>query len=271
MSYFGGLIKPRNMNKRGTLTFLGTGTSQGIPIIGCDCPTCASSDPKDKRLRSSVHIVFHGVHLQIDTGPDFRTQMLQNNLRHVDAVLITHEHQDHIAGLDDTRPLIFRTKKDMPIYGQERVLQRIRKVYDYAFQDHHYPGAPKFELHTVATEPFEIQGVTVVPLPVWHGKLPILGYRVGRMAYITDTNGLPESTLELLNDLDILVLDALQNEPHFSHYTLEESRAVAEQIGAKQTYFIHMSHKLPPHSEVQPILGAGQFLGYDGLTVTFGE
>lgn len=257
------------MNNKGTLTFLGTGTSQGIPIIGCTCRTCSSPNPKDKRLRSSVHVEYQGVHLQIDAGPDFRTQMLRAQLHHVDAVLFTHEHQDHIAGLDDTRPMIFRSKKDMPLYAQQRVLNRIQQVYDYAFKDQHYPGAPKFELFPIENEPFTIKEVEITPLPVMHGQLPILGFRIAGMAYITDTNGIPESTLSLLQDLDVLVLDALQHESHFSHFTLQESVAQAKRIGAKQTYFIHMSHKLSPHQEVQDQLEPDMFLSYDGLKIHF--
>lgn len=256
--------------KKGTLHFLGTGTSQGVPIIGCDCKVCLSSDPKDIRSRSSVHVEYNGVHLQIDTGPDFRTQMLREKLSRVDAVLFTHEHQDHIAGLDDTRPIIFRTGKNMQVYGQSRVIERIKKVYDYAFEEQPYPGAPKIDAHIIdENRSFEIEGVKITPLPIIHGRLPILGFRIGDMAYLTDTNNIPDSTMELLKDLDILILDALHHRNHFSHYTLEQAVEKANEIGAKQTYFIHMSHYMGLHQDIEEGLAAGQNLAYDGLKIQF--
>ena len=256
--------------KKGTLHFLGTGTSQGVPIIGCECEVCQSSDPKDIRSRSSVHVEYNGVHLQIDTGPDFRSQMLREKLSRVDAVLFTHEHQDHIAGLDDTRPIIFRTGRNMQVYGQSRVIDRIKKVYDYAFEEQPYPGAPKIDAHIIEEgESFHINGVEITPLPIIHGRLPILGFRIGDMAYLTDTNQIPESTMELLKGLDILVLDALHHRNHFSHYTLEQAVEKAKEIGAKQTYFIHMSHYMGLHEDVEKTLREGQNLAYDGLKVPF--
>ncbi len=256
--------------KKGTLHFLGTGTSQGVPIIGCECEVCQSSDPKDIRSRSSVHVEYNGVHLQIDTGPDFRSQMLREKLSRVDAVLFTHEHQDHIAGLDDTRPIIFRTGRNMQVYGQSRVIDRIKKVYDYAFEEQPYPGAPKIDAHIIEEgESFHINGVEITPLPIIHGRLPILGFRIGNMAYLTDTNQIPETTMALLKDLDILILDALHHRNHFSHYTLEQAVEKAKEIGAKQTYFIHMSHYMGLHEDVEKTLREGQNLAYDGLKVQF--
>ncbi len=256
--------------KKGTLYFLGTGTSQGVPIIGCDCEVCQSPDPRDVRSRSSVHVEYNGVHLQIDTGPDFRAQMLREKLSEVDAVLFTHEHQDHIAGLDDTRPIIFRTGKNMQVYGQSRVIDRIKKVYDYAFEEQPYPGAPKIDAHIIDDNgSFQIDGVEITPLPIIHGRLPILGFRIGDMAYLTDTNQIPESTMELLKGLDILVLDALHHRNHFSHYTLEQAVEKANEIGAKHTYFIHMSHYMGRHEEVEKTLEEGQNLAYDGLKIHF--
>lgn len=249
---------------------MGTGTSQGVPIIGCECEVCQSSDPKDIRSRSSVHVEYNGVHLQIDTGPDFRSQMLREKLSRVDAVLFTHEHQDHIAGLDDTRPIIFRTGRNMQVYGQSRVIDRIKKVYDYAFEEQPYPGAPKIDAHIIEEgESFHINGVEITPLPIIHGRLPILGFRIGNMAYLTDTNQIPETTMALLKDLDILILDALHHRNHFSHYTLEQAVEKAKEIGAKQTYFIHMSHYMGLHEDVEKTLREGQNLAYDGLKVQF--
>lgn len=256
--------------KRGTLHFLGTGTSQGVPIIGCECEVCQSSDPKDNRSRSSVHVVYKGVHLQIDTGPDFRSQMLREKLSRVDAVLFTHEHQDHIAGLDDTRPIIFQTGKSMQIYGQSRVVDRIKKVYDYAFEEQPYPGAPRIDAHIIDEHcSFRVEDAEIIPLPIIHGRLPILGFRIGDMAYLTDTNQIPESTMELLKGLDILVLDALHHRDHFSHYTLEQAVEKANEIGAKKTYFIHMSHYMGRHQDVEKTLKAGHHLAYDGLKIQF--
>jgi len=256
--------------KNGTLIFLGTGTSQGIPIIGCSCSVCQSNDSKDKRTRSSIHVIYDGVHVQIDTGPDFRAQMLREQLMNIDAVLFTHEHQDHIAGLDDTRPIIFRTGKTMQIYAQKRVIKRIEKVYDYAFEEQPYPGAPKIEAHVIdESQSFRIKGLKIIPLPIVHGRLPILGFRIGNMAYLTDTNGIPEATLELLNGLDVLILDALHHQNHFSHFTLNQAVNTANEIGAKQTYFIHMSHYMGLHKDVDEHLEQGQNLAYDGLRIYF--
>ena len=256
--------------KNGRLHFLGTGTSQGIPVIGCKCDTCLSNNPKDKRFRSSVHVIYKDIHIQIDTGPDFRTQLLNNKITNVDAVLFTHEHQDHIAGLDDVRPIIFKTGLAMPIYAQNRVIDRIRKVYDYAFIKQPYPGAPRIVLHTINnSSPFSINGVEVRPVPLIHGQLPILGYRIGKMAYLTDTNSIPDESMNLLCDLDLLILDALHHSKHFSHFTLEQALLQAEKIGAKQTYFIHMSHQMGTHDSVEEGLPRGMNLAYDGLEIEF--
>lgn len=246
---------------------MGTGTSQGVPVIGCDCEVCQSKDTRDQRLRSSVQFKFPHAALQIDAGPDFRVQMLREGLSTVDAVLFTHEHQDHIAGLDDVRPMIFRTNKAMRIVGQERVLNRIQKVYDYAFEHQPYPGAPRFELTTIGYEPFEIEGITVQPLPVLHGKLPILGYRIGNTAYLTDVNHIPEATLALMQGLDYLIVDALHHRPHFSHNTLAEAVQMAQNVGATQTYFIHMSHHMGTHEATEATLPEGMSLSYDGLRI----
>ena len=255
---------------RGELYFLGTGTSQGVPVIGCRCEVCNSDNLKDKRSRSSIHVIYQGVHLQIDTGPDFRSQMLREGLHHIDAVLYTHEHQDHIAGLDDTRPIIFRTGLPMQIFGQDRVIQRIRRVFNYAFEPQPYPGAPKIEAYSIdESKELIVNGVHIRPLPVVHGRLPILGYRVGDMAYLTDTNHIPSDTYQMLQDLEILVIDALHHKDHFSHNTLEQAMEEARKIGAKQTYFIHMSHYMGTHDRIEKKLPSGMNLAYDGLKVSF--
>ena len=259
------------MDQKGELIVMGSGTSQGIPVIGCDCAVCRSADAKDKRTRSSVHLQLDGLHLQIDTGPDFRTQMLREELGEVDAVLFTHEHQDHIAGLDDVRPMIFGTGNAMKIFGQQRVLDRIKKAFHYAFEPQPYPGAPRIDSHVIeASLPFTIEGVEIHPIPVLHGKLPILGYRIGTLAYITDVNHIEKSVIkDQLQHLDVLFLDALHHKVHYSHYTLEEAVEVAQKIGAKKTYFIHMSHYMGTHADTQQQLPEHMFLSYDGLRVEF--
>ena len=260
----------QRMDQLGELIVMGSGTSQGVPVIGCDCKVCNSTDSRDKRTRSSIHLILGQLHLQIDTGPDFRTQMLRENLADVDAVLFTHEHQDHIAGLDDVRPMIFRSGNAMQIYGQQRVLDRIRKAFHYAFETQPYPGAPRIETNSVDKEVFKINGVEVLPIPVLHGQLPILGYRIGKMAYITDVNHIDEAVIdERLGNLDVIFLDALHHKVHYSHYTLEQAIEVAQRIGAKKTYFIHMSHYMGNHEETQASLPKGMHLSYDGMRISF--
>lgn len=261
----------QNSDQFGHLVFLGTGTSQGIPVIGCECEVCASSDPRDSRSRSSLYVRVANKAFLIDCGPDFRSQMLANNLTHIDAVLLTHEHQDHIAGMDDLRPIIFRTGKPIHIYGQTRTLNRVQKVFDYAFSVQPYPGAPRFELHAIEDESCSIAigEVQVQPIPVMHGKLPILGYRIGQMAYLTDTNGIPKASLALLQDLDVLILDALHHRDHYSHFTLEQAVSCAQQVGAKRTYFIHASHEMGSHEANSSTLPNGMFISYDGLALDF--
>ena len=196
--------------------------------------------------------------------------MLNAGLTHVDAVLFTHEHQDHIAGLDDTRPIIFRTGNEMLIYGQQRVINRIKKVYDYAFEPQPYPGAPRIQATPVEDgQEFSVNGFNIQSLPVIHGRLPILGYRVGGLAYLTDTNHIPEPTYELLEGLDVLVIDALHHRDHFSHYTLEQAVEQAKKIGAKRTFFIHMSHYMGLHKTISNELPENMYLSYDGLEICF--
>lgn len=251
------------------MIFMGTGTSQGVPVIGCNCEVCTSKDPRDQRTRSSVHFSFEHAHIQIDTGPDFRNQMLREQLAEVDAVFFTHEHQDHIAGLDDVRPMIFRTKKPMPLYAQERVINRIKKAFHYAFEENPYPGAPKLDTYSIDDTPIvEINGLQIVPVPVFHGKLPILGYRIGDTAYITDVKTVPDASLKLLHGLKTLVFDALHDYPHQSHCTLDEAIEWAKIIGAEKTYFLHLSHHMGTHEATEQRLPEGMFVAYDGLRLT---
>lgn len=250
--------------------FLGTGTSQGVPVIGCTDPVCLSNDPRDKRLRASAMVIYKDMHILIDCGPDFRQQMLRENLSDVDAILITHEHNDHIIGLDDVRPLNFKMKKDMPIYGMPRVLNDIEYRFPYVFSAVKYPGSPSIKLKPIANDKFNINGVEIIPLPVKHGNLEIYGYRIGNMAYLTDISEIPEETMKRLEGLDILVIDALRKEySHHSHLILGESIDYAKRIKAKKTYFTHISYEMGFYKEVENELPPHMHLGYDGLMLNF--
>lgn len=257
--------------KNNEIIFLGTGTSQGVPTIGCKHPVCLSNNPKDKRLRSAVFIKIKGKNILIDCGPDFRQQMLRENLESIDITLITHEHTDHIIGLDDMRPIYFHTGIAPKIYSIPRVLNTIKDRFPYAFAENKYPGAPSFELIEVKENtPFEVDGIEIIPLGVLHGKLETLGFRIGSLAYLTDIKTIPDETMELLKGLDILVIDALRQErEHHSHLLLKESMNYAKQINAKQTCFTHMSHEIGFHDEVEKSLPDDMHLAYDGLRLKF--
>ncbi|MEQ9286466.1 MAG: MBL fold metallo-hydrolase [Cyclobacteriaceae bacterium] len=251
------------------VTFLGTGTSQGVPVIACDCQVCQSIDFRDKRLRSAIHIEADDNSFVIDTGPDFRQQMLRARIKRIDAVLFTHEHKDHTAGLDDIRSYNFRQKMDMPVYGHQRVLDQLKREFSYVFAEKKYPGAPRIETYPIDIAPFTIKGTGFVPIQVMHHKLPVFGFRVKDFAYITDANHIDDSEIEKLKGLDTLVLNALQKDPHISHFTLEEAVEVAQEIGAKNTYFTHISHKLGCHRDINNELPDGIKLAYDGLKLSF--
>jgi phosphoribosyl 1,2-cyclic phosphate phosphodiesterase len=254
-----------------SVTLLGTGTSTGVPVIGCRCRVCVSSDSRDRRTRCACMIRANGVTIIVDTGPDFRRQALRESICHVDAVLFTHHHFDHIVGLDDLRPYFFRNRAPIPCYARTNTAAVLRSMFRYIFSDGTYPGVPNLRLHTVA-DPFEVvsredsgRSVTVVPIEVMHGALPLFGYRVGRFAYLTDTNHIPESSFERLQDLDVLVLDALREDVHPTHFTLDQAVETARRIGARQTYFIHMTHSVL-HVPVDARLPDGINLAYDGLS-----
>ncbi len=253
------------------VTLLGTGTSTGIPVIGCDCRVCLSVDPRDKRMRCACHVEADGLNLLVDVGPDFRSQALRAGLTRVDAVLITHHHFDHVVGLDDLRPFFFDNAVPIPCYARVDTADVLRQSFRYIFTDRSYPGVANLRLEVV-DRPFEVVGrydrersVEVTPVDALHGRLPLFGYRIGGFAYLTDTSGIPEESFALLEDLDVLVLDALRHEPHPAHFTLEEAIATATRIGARQTYFIHMTHHIL-HAEEEPNLPEGMALGYDGLS-----
>ena len=247
------------------VTFLGTGTSQGVPVIGCNCEVCQSLDFRDKRLRTSIHLDIQGQSWVVDTGPDFRQQMLREHVQRLDAVIFTHAHRDHTAGLDDVRAYNFLQQMDMPIYGTKPTLDQLRIEYAYAFEKNAPLGLPRLNLHEIDAKPFSIQGIEIIPLPVMHLRMPVLGFRFGNFSYITDANFIPDETLERLKGTEILVLNALQHERHVSHFNLTEALAIAEKINPGKTYLLHMSHKLGLHAAIEKRLPGNVALAYDGL------
>lgn len=253
------------------LTFLGTGTSSGVPFIGCSCHVCQSTDTKDRRLRSSVLIQSANSEILIDSGPDLRQQLLRHTPKAIDGIFYTHEHRDHTAGLDDVRPYYFKQKKDIKLFGNADVEKSLQRDYHYAFGDNVYPGAPAFHYQVLKHgEEVSINDLRISALDVQHGRLPILAYTINdALAYITDASAIPEKSLHQLKNLDVLIINALRIEQHHSHFTLEEAIEMSKTIGAKRTYFTHISHLLGKHSEIQATLPKNMQLAYDGLEITF--
>ena len=296
------------------LTFLGTGTSQGVPIIGCHCDVCCSADPRDKRLRSAALVEYGGLKILIDAGPDFRTQMLREDVCHLDAILLTHNHMDHTGGLDDVRAFNYIDRKAVHIYCEEKVLNTLKIMYGYAFAERKYPGSPEWRIHLICDKPFAVKpveggdlvwmrdmgycmmmpdgsivpcsndivttaeepspevlaagGVEIVPIRGYHDKMPVLGFRFGDIAYITDMSRIPEEEFSKLKGLKHLTLNTVSYHPHHSHFSLEEAVAMAQRIGAEHTWLTHLSHTFPTHGQFDRELPDGISPAWDGLVIT---
>lgn len=250
------------------VTFLGTGTSQGVPLIGCRCAVCTSTDPLNKRLRSSIKIESDNKCFVIDSGPDFRQQMLRTDTRTLDALIFTHEHKDHIAGMDDIRAYNYTQNKAIDVFASEQVQVALRREYQYIFSDFKYPGIPEINLHTIDKDHvFDVFGTEFIPIEVLHYKLPVLGFRVGDFTYITDANFISETEKEKIKGSKVLVLNALRKEKHISHYTLDEAIALVKELEVPTAYFTHISHQLGLHNDVNSSLPDGMHLAYDGLQI----
>ena len=251
------------------ITFLGTGTSQGVPVIACDCMVCFSEDARDKRLRSSVLIQTETTSIVIDTGPDFRQQMLREKVDRLDAVVFTHEHKDHVAGMDDVRAFNYKQRKDMDVYATNRVQQALKREYPYVFTDLKYPGVPQVKLHTIDSENIiQIGDISLQPIEVMHYKLSVLGFRINDFVYITDANFISCKEKEKIKGCRILVINALRKKEHISHFTLKEAVSLSQEVGAIQTYLTHISHLMGTHKSVSEELPKGVQIAYDGLVLT---
>ena len=255
---------------QGKLTILGSGTSQGVPVIGCDCRVCSSSDKRDKRTRTSVLIHINGENHVIDTGPDFRTQMLRENIQSLKSVIFTHEHKDHIAGLDDIRPFNFKEKRSMNVYATDRVREALLREYHYIFADKKYPGVPNVNLSIIENEKFEIDtGIEIEPIEVLHYKLPVFGFRIGDITYITDAKTISEEEKDKIKGSNILIINALRREPHMSHFNLDEALAFINEINPNHAYLTHISHLFGTHTEIEKELPSNVHMAYDGLSLDF--
>lgn len=249
------------------VTFLGTGTSQGVPVIACNCQVCLSKDLKDKRLRSSIMIKSGETTVVIDSGPDFRYQMLRENVQNLDALIFTHEHKDHIAGMDDVRAFNYKQQAALDIYASENVQNALKREFYYVFSDFKYPGIPLINLNTIAIEQFKIGDIEFTPIEVMHYKLPVLGFRINDFTYITDAKTVSEQEIEKIRGSKVLVINALQREKHISHFTLQEAIDFVQLIAPEKAYLTHISHKLGKHEEISKELPQNIELAYDGLQI----
>jgi len=240
-----------------------------VPMIGCSCEVCSSPDKKDKRLRSSILVRSAKTTLVVDTGPDFRYQMLRQKVKHLDAVVFTHPHKDHLAGLDDVKAYNFHAKKPMNLYADSLTEEALRRDFYYAFSDTKYPGIPQLTLNTITLDPFVVGDIPIVPILVWHLKMPVMGFRFGKFTYITDANKIDESEKEKIRGSEAMVLNALRKQKHISHFTLEEAIEMVEELKVPKAYFTHISHQLGRHAEIESVLPEGIHLAYDGLELEF--
>ncbi len=253
-----------------SLTFLGTGTSQGVPVIGCTCEVCSSSDQKDKRLRTSVFIHFNGQHIVIDSGPDFRYQMLREGIQKLDALLLSHEHNDHIIGIDDIRPFNFMQKGKLSVFANETVSNNLLARFAYVFEENPYPGVPQIHLNTITKDTvIQLGGHSIIPVQLIHGTTESMGYRFGNLAYLTDMKTLPKSEYNKLEGIETLVINCLRKEPHFSHLNLEEALQFIEEIKPKQTYLTHISHRFGTIQNITELLPPNVHVAYDRLKIAF--
>lgn len=252
-------------------TILGSGTSQGIPVIACECHVCTSAEEKDNRLRCSVLLEIGGKNYVIDAGPDFRQQMLKFRVKSLEAVVFTHEHKDHVAGLDDVRAFNFIENRDMDIYCSKAVEAALRREYHYAFEEDKYPGIPQLNIISIENKPFELSGkIPVMPVEVMHYFMPVLGFRIGDFAYITDAKTVADAEIDKLKGLKVLVVNALRKEPHISHFNLEEALAFIDRVQPETAYLTHISHLFGTHEEIESELPENVFAAYDGLKFDFG-
>lgn len=251
-----------------TIEFLGTGTSTGVPQIGCNCEVCKSTDTKDKRLRTSALVAVDGTNLLLDCSPDFREQILRSVNKNIDALLVTHSHYDHVGGVDDLRPYCAKSQGGaFPIYARHDVLDDLRNRLPYCFKEHPYPGVPKFNLHEIGDAPFSINGIIITPLPVMHAQLLINGYRINNMAYITDAKTISEDTIAKIKGIDTLIINSLRIKPHMSHMSLEESLSVIRKVSPRVAYLTHMSHDMGMYKEATKLLPANVHFAYDGMVI----